>query len=206
MRSILGLTCFIVVLLILIAGCCQTTTNSTTSTPTIPVGTSDTNAAPPSLTATLPPVGTSMAPGPSPTITATLTPTPTTSTIAEPSNSTKTPTSSQALISFVEVPPRGSEAMVRGMTKVDNPDRYRVIVYIKVDGAWWGPKPYWDQPLTTIAPNGGWSTEIVTGGNDKQATEVTAYLVPASFSPPTMEGNAALPAVLDQFPQVNSKR
>lgn len=95
---------------------------------------------------------------------------------------------------------------MRGMTKVDNPDRYRVIVYIKVDGAWWGPKPYWDQPLTTIAPNGGWSTEIVTGGNDKQATEVTAYLVPASFSPPTMEGNAALPAVLDQFPQVNSKR
>lgn len=206
MRSILGLTCFIVVLLILIAGCVQAPTSPTTSTPTIPVGTSDTNAAQPSLTATLPPAGTSMAPVPSPTITATLTPTPTTSTIAEPSKSTTATTSSQALISFVEVPPRGSEAMVRGMTKVDNPDRYRVIVYIKVDGAWWGPKPYWDQPLTTIAPNGGWSTEIVTGGNDKQATEVTAYLVPASFSPPTMEGNAALPAVLDQFPQVNSKR
>lgn len=206
MRSILGLTCFIVVLLILIAGCVQAPTSPTTSTPTIPVGTSDTNAAKPSLTATLPPAGTSMAPVPSPTITATLTPTPTTSTIAEPSKSTTATTSSQALISFVEVPPRGSEAMVRGMTKVDNPDRYRVIVYIKVDGAWWGPKPYWDQPLTTIAPNGGWSTEIVTGGNDKQATEVTAYLVPASFSPPTMEGNAALPAVLDQFPQVNSKR
>ena len=206
MRSILGLTCFIVVLLILIAGCVQAPTSPTTSTPTIPVGTSDTNAAQPSLTATLPPAGASMAPVPSPTITATLTPTPTTSTIAEPSKSTTATTSSQALISFVEVPPRGSEAMVRGMTKVDNPDRYRVIVYIKVDGAWWGPKPYWDQPLTTIAPNGGWSTEIVTGGNDKQATEVTAYLVPASFSPPTMEGNAALPAVLDQFPQVNSKR
>ena len=208
MRPFVGYSCFVVVLFILIARCVQTPTSSTNGTSTIPVGTTDPIVAKPSSTSTLGAIGTSLAPVSTPPARATPIPVQTskTGTIVEPSIFITATTSSNALISFVEVPPRGSDAPVRGTAKVDNTDRYRVIVYLRVDGAWWGPKPYWDQPLTIIAPNGEWSTEIVTGGDDKQAREVTAYLVPASFSPPTMNGDAVLPAVLDQFPHANAER
>jgi len=72
-----------------------------------------------------------------------------------------------------------------------------VAVYINVSGGWW-TKPYFAQPLTSIAPDGTWSCDITTGGNDSSATEIAAYLVPAGYNPPLLSGQASLPAEFNQ--------
>jgi ribulose bisphosphate carboxylase small subunit len=63
--------------------------------------------------------------------------------------------------------------------KIDPAD-YRILVYIKVDQSWW-IKPYEDSPLTKIASDGSWNTDITTGGHDADATKVFVALVTKNF-------------------------
>ena len=72
---------------------------------------------------------------------------------------------------------------------------YRVAVYIRVRGNWW-TKPTFASPLTSIAPNGAWTADIVTGGVDAEADRVAAFLVPSSYLPPRCEGCGSLPPEL----------
>jgi len=133
-------------------------------------------------------------------------PTPKTSTPVVTTMTSAVTNSPNALISFVEVPPRGSTKAVKGTATVDSVSKYRVVVYVKVDNRWWGPKPTWANPMTTISPDGSWTTEIVTGGNDSQSTEIAAFLVPSTFTPPKMEGGKDLPVSLDQYPSKTVNR
>jgi hypothetical protein len=49
-----------------------------------------------------------------------------------------------------------------------------------------------------IWPNGTWTTPIVTGGFDHEATEIRAYLFPASFDVPLINDQFTLPESLAQ--------
>lgn len=90
------------------------------------------------------------------------------------------------------VPPQGSaDDIVQGQALGVIPGDYRVAVYILVRGAWW-TKPYWSTRLTGINYDGRWACDVVTGGVDSEFTEVAAYLVPASYSPP-IAGGGSLP-------------
>ena len=82
---------------------------------------------------------------------------------------------------------------------------YKVAVFIKVAGGWWN-KPTWASPLTTIQSTGIWSTNIVTGGNDKDATEVRAYLVNTGYTVPQVSGNTSIPSAMDIFPYATVTR
>lgn len=54
----------------------------------------------------------------------------------------------KAAIRFTSVPLRGSPtAYVTGKVSGVSPPLYRVTLYIKVRGAWWGPKPVLEQPV-----------------------------------------------------------
>lgn len=64
------------------------------------------------------------------------------------------------------------------------PADYRVVVYIKVASNCW-IKPYWLSPLTIIQADGAWVCDVTTGGIDETATEISAYLVHATYNPPT---------------------
>lgn len=80
------------------------------------------------------------------------------------------------------------------------PADYKVVVYVYVETCtvgWWGPKPYWDCPLTTINPDGRWTTLITTGGCDAEATRIAAFLVPNGYDPPDIGNATDLPAELD---------
>jgi hypothetical protein len=72
---------------------------------------------------------------------------------------------------------------------------YDVAVYIRVNGGWW-TKPTFAQPRVPIQLDGRWSTTIVTGGSDHLATDIAAFLVPKTYSPPALSGAATLPAAL----------
>jgi len=103
--------------------------------------------------------------------------------------------SGDPIIEFTPVPPYGSFDDLVGMTSGVNPLDYRVAVYIYV-GGWW-TKPTFAQPLTAIRWDGTWECDITTGGADETATEIAAYVVPNGYDPPPCNGDAALPAELD---------
>jgi len=88
---------------------------------------------------------------------------------------------------------------------VPDPSKFKVVVYIYVSG-WWGPKPQWANPYTDIMSDGSWSTNIVTGGSDAQASKIAAFLVPATYKPPNLNGGQQLPSDLDQFVSVKVNR
>ncbi|MCP4409900.1 MAG: tandem-95 repeat protein [Gammaproteobacteria bacterium] len=98
-------------------------------------------------------------------------------------------------ISLIDVPPYGSFNNLQGQADcINDPANYRVTVYIYVAG-WW-TKPYLNAPLTVIQPDGTWTTDITTGGNDEEATKIAAFLLPVGYTPPLMNGGAPLPADL----------
>jgi len=78
--------------------------------------------------------------------------------------------------------------------KVFNVSRknYVVAVYIYVDGGWW-VKPTFKKPATQITFRNNFKTRLVTGGYDRLATKIQAYVVPRGFSIPLVAGDPTLP-------------
>ena len=77
--------------------------------------------------------------------------------------------------------------IVQGSVKNVDPSKYHVAVYIQVNGGWW-TKPYFDAPLTAISTYGYWATNYITGGNDEDATEIVAVLLPNEASVQLADG------------------
>lgn len=94
-------------------------------------------------------------------------------------------------ISFTYVPPQGSDADLTGQVVNVVPETHRVAVYIYVHG-WW-TKPAFAEPLTPIGPTGDWTCDITTGGADLVAKKIAAFLIPAGYDPPILDGDAEFP-------------
>jgi exo-beta-1,3-glucanase (GH17 family) len=100
-----------------------------------------------------------------------------------------------SILRFTYLPPMGSEDFLEGQVCRVPADEHAVALFIRVGEGWW-TKPYWNAPLTPIADNGHWSCDIVTGGNDREANTIAAFLVPAGYEPPLMRGETPLPTGL----------
>ena len=98
-------------------------------------------------------------------------------------------------IELTAVPPIGSSEDLRGQVWHVAPGDYGVAVYIKVLGGWW-TKPFWNNPVTSISCDGSWVCDITTGGSDPQATDIAAFLIPLTYTPPTAAWDGVLPAEL----------
>jgi hypothetical protein len=107
------------------------------------------------------------------------------------------PGSTDSTMEFTRVPAPGSYVNLNGVVRDVDPEKFRIAVYIRVLGGWW-TKPYWDAPATPIAPDGTFSVNITTGGQDDQASDVAAFLIPAEYYPPGLRGEPELPAELLQ--------
>ena len=108
------------------------------------------------------------------------------------------PVTGDPAIVFDSVPPLSSYADLQGRALNIAPDDYRIAVFIYVAG-WW-TKPYWheSQRLVPIRPDGTWTCDITTGGNDQTATRIAAFLVPAGYMPPIANGLADITAEVSQ--------
>lgn len=97
-------------------------------------------------------------------------------------------------IAFTSVPDWGSHDLLLGDTWGTEPNEYGVATYIFVGhaGGWW-TKPNSHNPVVPVAPDGSWSVDITTGGDDALATTVAAYLVPLNYDPPILMGEWDLP-------------
>ncbi len=149
----------------------QTPTTTPEATVTFtPTATNTVTSTPP---ATFTPTGIST---PTPTVTPTTTSTPT-------QTATATPTPTGARIEWTDIPEFGDpQGQVCGQAANVNPVDYRVEVYLKVEDVWW-TKPSYAMPFTSISPDGSWCCDITTGGSDRCATEIAAFLIPADAEP-----------------------
>ena len=107
-------------------------------------------------------------------------------------------------IRFDEIPPCGSDNLLKGAVVGVNPDDYRLGVYLFVDD-WW-PKPSFASHWTDLNTDGSWQCDISISPSDLNATEVMAFLVPkdeisewpVDFNNPV--GLPALPGEAFRFP------
>lgn len=103
------------------------------------------------------------------------------------------------MIVFTYVTPvcsSGSQPVAGIVCNVENPADFRVAIYIMVDSGWW-TKPYFTAPLRTIGANRLWQSPINTGGCDRSAVRVRAYLVPVGYDPPRAAGSPELAPELE---------
>ncbi len=95
-----------------------------------------------------------------------------------------------------QVAPLGASGTASGLVYGLDLSQYDgVAIYLLVSGVYW-TKPWFSNPLTTIASDGTWSNYITTGGYDTIGTEVRAYLIPKGFAVPLV-GGGSLPSSLD---------
>jgi exo-beta-1,3-glucanase (GH17 family) len=102
-------------------------------------------------------------------------------------------------LSFTYVPPYSATTpadILEGTALHVLQSDYRVVVYIFVPGFGWVVKPTSAAPLSTIQSDGTWSADVVTGGTDNLATQIAAFLIPLTYSPPLLFGVASLPVGL----------
>jgi hypothetical protein len=107
-------------------------------------------------------------------------------------------------IDFTDLPEYGTNERLYGEVGNVEPANFRVAVYINVEG-WW-TKPYFNSPLTLIDADRKWSCSIVTGGYDRHATKIAAYLLPAGIIPPQMRGGTVLPEIPEAVAFVQVER
>ncbi|SPE52294.1 conserved exported hypothetical protein [Verrucomicrobia bacterium] len=96
-------------------------------------------------------------------------------------------------IKITSVPPAGAEGNIRGIVKGVDPSQYGVAVYINVFGTWW-TKPTYAEPVTPIAKNGRFTADITTGGDDACSQQVSAYVIPLTYTPPLASGQSSVPS------------
>ena len=103
-------------------------------------------------------------------------------------------------VQFTVVPDWATTSLLEGKVHNTtlNDHGLAVYIYIAEAGGWW-TKPTSSEPVTHIRADSGFSTNIVTGGMDQYATQIIAFLIPLSFSPPVLLGED-LPASMLAFP------
>ena len=98
-------------------------------------------------------------------------------------------------VGFNYVPEYGSNGYLKGeVAGAADPDSYFVALYIKVGDNWW-TKPYYNSPLTAVKQDGTWTCNITTGGYDRYASKIAAYLLPAGVEPPICATCYELPEI-----------
>ncbi|HCN31247.1 MAG TPA: hypothetical protein DIT64_21570 [Verrucomicrobiales bacterium] len=73
----------------------------------------------------------------------------------------------------------------------------RLACYIEVDGLYW-TKPFFNKPLFPVLPDGAFTTKIVTGGVDQNASEIALFLVPSDYKAPLAAGVPFIPGSIEQ--------
>ncbi|MBI3291113.1 hypothetical protein HYZ76_02410 [Candidatus Falkowbacteria bacterium] len=106
---------------------------------------------------------------------------------------------------FTAVPAYGSFDNLAGKVSGVDGDTHYGVVYIKVSDVWW-TKPYYASPLTPIRSNGTWSCDITTGGDDRYATQIAAFLIPAGIDPPICGPCTQLPVIPEALDSVSFDR
>ena len=98
-------------------------------------------------------------------------------------------------VQLTSIPAYGSSHGIAGVVTGIQSAEYEVAVYINVSGGWW-TKPTFEDPTVPINPDGTFTCNTVTGGNDANATEFALFVVPAGYAPPAAAGSSSVPSAV----------
>lgn len=110
-------------------------------------------------------------------------------------------------VEFTYVPPYGSFSNLQGKVYGVNTLSNRVVVFINKGQqndsslSSWSSEPGCASGktiFTTIQSNGTWTADITNVSGDTNATQIAAYVVPATSGPPCVTSSACLPASILQ--------
>jgi len=103
-------------------------------------------------------------------------------------------------VQYTSVPDWGKSNSLAGRVHNTTLSDHGIAVYIYIEeaGGWW-TKPTSANPVTLLQPDSSFTANIVTGGLDQFATQIIAFLIPLSFSPPVLLGGN-LPGSLLSYP------
>ncbi len=99
-------------------------------------------------------------------------------------------------IAFTFIPPYGQLDILRGRVTGVDPSRYKVAVYIFIEGIGWWSKPFLDS-VVAIDSNSTWTCFVRPVQSDTLAVEFHAALLPNGNLAPRAEGSRFLPKRLD---------
>lgn len=97
-------------------------------------------------------------------------------------------------LELVGVPGRGTDEDLRGRASGVGTLTHRVAVLLRVGGLWY-TKPSFVEPTVPIASDGAFTVDVTTGPGDEGADAYAAFLFPAGFAPPAVDGEPAIPAL-----------
>ncbi len=101
-------------------------------------------------------------------------------------------------IIFTLLPPYGQLDILRGRVSGVDPARYKVAVYISIEGIGWWSKPFLDT-VVTIDSNSNWTCFVRPVESDTLAIEFHAALLPNGNLAPRAEGFRFLPPELNSI-------
>ncbi len=96
-------------------------------------------------------------------------------------------------IEITSVPPYGALGSLQGLVTGVDPATHHVATFIHVEGGGFWTKPAAVSPTVLINPDGTFSANVVTGGNDALATIFAVAVLPSSVTPPTTFGGPRIP-------------
>ena len=102
--------------------------------------------------------------------------------IPVPLSSNLTARTRHPIIEFSYIPPYESFEKLTGQVLGVNLPDFKILIYIKV-GNEWRNKPDVNNPFTAITIDGKFTCNITTVPKDHTATQITAFLIPTSYSP-----------------------
>ena len=80
---------------------------------------------------------------------------------------------------------------VSGVVENVTPELYNIVVYVKNGDLWWGPKPTFADPITTIKNDSTWDCQYNTDPNDATISTVAAYMVLKNVTPPQFKNGVS---------------
>jgi hypothetical protein len=101
-------------------------------------------------------------------------------------------------VSFTFLPPYGQLQTLRGRFSGVDPSRYKVAVYIFIEGIGWWSKPFLDS-VVAIDSNSTWTCFVRPDQSDTLATEFHAALIPNGNLAPRAQGFRFLPVELNSI-------
>ncbi len=103
----------------------------------------------------------------------------------------------QPILIFTDVPAYGNRLKnLKGLLLNAVPENHHIAVYINVEGNGWRSKPYIEQPVISIGPEGMWECDITTAPFDQNAIEIVAFVFYTNDIPPALMNAPVLPDAL----------
>lgn len=107
---------------------------------------------------------------------------------------------------YTSVPAYDTIGLLRGQVTAVDTTMFRIVTYIRVGDVDWYIKPTEEAPTVPILGDGSFEVDINTGDNDRFATEICSFVIPAGLEPPPANPSNVLPEIPEAVASITVHR